>query len=62
MTLDDGCNLLFRGVKYSREWRDYPRKLNTLIDRPSFLVQNINQDMYNPQKNIQEIMEQMKGY
>lgn len=62
MTLDDGCNLLFRGVKYSREWHDYPRKLNTLIDQPSFLVQNISQDIYNPQRNIQEIMEQIKVY
>lgn len=62
MTLDDGANLLFRGVKYSREWRDYPRKLNTLIERPSFLVSNINQDMYDPQKSIQEIMEQIKVY
>jgi hypothetical protein len=57
LTLDDGCNLLFRGVKYSREWRDYPRKLNTLVDRPPFLVLNINQDKYNPQRSIQEIME-----
>jgi len=62
ITLDDGCNLLFRGVKYSREWRDYPRKLNTLIERPSFLVSNINQDMYDPKKTIQEIMDQIKVY
>jgi len=62
ITLDDGCNLLFRGVKYSREWRDYPRKLNTLVERPSFLVSNINQDMYDPKKTIQEIMDQIKVY
>ena len=62
LTLDDGCNLLFRSVKYSREWRDYPRRLNTLIDRTPFLVLNINQDKYNPQRSIQEIMEQIKVY
>jgi len=60
ITLDDGSNLLFRGVKYSREWRDYPRKLNTVIERPSFLVSNINQDMYDPQNSLQEIMDQTK--
>ncbi|MBO1046980.1 MAG: hypothetical protein HEQ10_04140 [Dolichospermum sp. DEX182a] len=59
ITLDDGCNLLFRGVKYSREYGDYPRKLNTLIERPSFLVSNINQDIYDPRKSIQEIMDQI---
>ncbi|MFN6487130.1 MULTISPECIES: hypothetical protein [unclassified Nostoc] len=62
LTLDDGSNLLFRSVKYSREWRDYPRKLNTLIERPSFPVLNINQDMYDPQKSLQEIMNQIKFY
>ncbi|MBD2460534.1 hypothetical protein H6G89_05700 [Oscillatoria sp. FACHB-1407] len=62
LTLDDGTNLLFRGVKYSREWRDYPRKLNTLIERPSFLVSKVDQDMYDPQKSLQEIMEQTKVY
>ncbi|MCX5984104.1 MAG: hypothetical protein NTY89_20390 [Nostocales cyanobacterium LacPavin_0920_SED1_MAG_38_18] len=59
ITLDNGSNLLFRGVKYSREWGDYPRRLNRLIERPSFLVSNINQDDYNPQKSIQEIMDQI---
>jgi hypothetical protein len=61
LPLDDGCNLLFRGVKYSRERHDYPRNLNTL-DRPRFPVLDINQDKYNPQKSIQEIMEQIKVY
>jgi len=60
VTLDDGTNLLFRGVKYSREWRDYPKKLNTLTERPSFLVSQIDQDMYDPQKSLQEIMEKIK--
>lgn len=62
LTLDNGYNLLFRGVKYSREWCDYPRKLNTLVNRTPFLVLNINQDKYDPQKSIQEIMEQIKVY
>ena len=62
MTLDDGTSLLFRGVRYSREWRDYPRRLNTLVERPGFLVSNIHQDMYDPQKNIQEIMEEIRTY
>ena len=61
LSLDDGCNLLFRGVKYSRERHDYPRNLNTL-DRPPFPILDINQDKYNPQKSIQEIMEQIKVY
>ena len=62
LALDDGYNLLFRSVKYSREWSDYPRKLNTLGDRPRFLILKINGDNYNPQKSIQEIMEQIKVY
>ncbi|EDX82324.1 hypothetical protein S7335_881 [Synechococcus sp. PCC 7335] len=62
MVLDDGQNLLFRGVRYSREWCKYPRILNTLTERPGFLVSTINQDMYDPQKNIQEIMENIKPY
>lgn len=61
MTLDDGKNLLFRGIRYSREWHDYPGRLNTLAERPGFLVSNINQDIYDPQKNIQEVMKEIKS-
>ncbi|HYW22049.1 MAG TPA: hypothetical protein VE956_22610 [Nodularia sp. (in: cyanobacteria)] len=59
ITLDDGCNLLFRGVKYSREYGDYPSKLNREKDLPSFLTSSINQDIYDPRKSIQEIMDQI---
>ncbi|MEA5581158.1 hypothetical protein VB620_07380 [Nodularia harveyana UHCC-0300] len=61
VTLDDGCNLLFRGVKYSREYGDYPSKLNREEYLPLFLTSSIDQDMCDPQKSIQEIMEQARN-
>ncbi|KAM3098025.1 hypothetical protein ACKFKF_18370 [Phormidesmis sp. 146-12] len=45
ITLDDGNQLMYRGVKYSREW-------NRSIDMAPFPVAYISADMYNPQVSI----------
>lgn len=59
IALDDGENLLYRGIKYSREWSDYPRKLNTDVDRKGFLTTKIDKDIYDPKMTIEEVVEKI---
>ena len=60
INLDDGNNLQVGAIKYPRDWNTYPRRLNKSIDKPFVLTMNINQDIYNPKKTIQEIVENLK--
>jgi hypothetical protein len=50
VTLDNGNQLMYRGVEYSKEWNDSI----DIAPRPIF---NIGEDIYNPQISIQEIVE-----
>jgi len=50
LTLDDGKHLMYRGV-------EYPKEYNKSINRAPSPSMDIAQDIYNPQINIQEIIE-----
>lgn len=56
IALDNGRNLIYRGIEYSREWNDYPRNLNTEVDRAGFLTTKIDQDIYDPQMPIEQVV------
>jgi hypothetical protein len=58
IVLDNGSHLLFRGIKYPRGHHEYPRRLNQLVDKKSFLVSHIYQNIFNPDKSIQDLIEE----